>query len=105
MPILNLVDRDGARHAIEAGNGLSVMEIIRNSGKGDIVALCGGMKSCATCHVYVSDVWLGTLVPRDEDEDDLLDASDHRGPNSRLSCQIEMCDALDGLEITVAPEE
>lgn len=105
MPVLNFVDREGDRHSAAAERGLSVMEVIRNSGRGDILALCGGMKSCATCHVYVSEAWFDRLGAIDEDEDDLLDSSGERRPTSRLSCQIVMVDALDGLDVTIAPEQ
>lgn len=79
------------------------METLREAGIGEILATCGGMCSCATCHVYVAQGF--DLPPMSEDENDLLDSSDHRQPNSRLSCQLILSDRLDGLALTVAPED
>jgi len=104
MPVLNFTDRVGQTFSIIAPEGESVMEAIRETGEGDILALCGGSKSCATCHVYVEAEWFGALVPGDPDEDDLLDSSDARQANSRLSCQIHLTPELDGLSVTIAPE-
>ncbi|MCA3254575.1 MAG: 2Fe-2S iron-sulfur cluster binding domain-containing protein, partial [Alphaproteobacteria bacterium] len=69
------------------------------------LALCGGCCSCATCHVLVDDAWTAAAGGPNADENDLLDSSDHRGPTSRLSCQIQMTAALDGLRVTIAPED
>jgi ferredoxin, 2Fe-2S len=81
------------------------MEIIRENGFDELLALCGGCCSCATCHVHVDDAFLGALPPMTDDENDLLDSSDHRSPASRLSCQIQMTEALDGLLVAIAPED
>ena len=105
MAQLTIVARDGTEKTIEGRNGWSVMENIRNAGFDELLALCGGCCSCATCHVHVDEAWLAALSPMREDEDDLLDSSSHRRPNSRLSCQIEFDDALDGLRVQIAPED
>jgi ferredoxin, 2Fe-2S len=105
MPKLIVTNRGGDETEIDAETGLTVMENIRDNGFDELLALCGGSCSCATCHVYVDDEWLPKLDPLDPDEGDLLDSSDHREANSRLSCQIEMTDALDGLRVTIAPED
>jgi 2Fe-2S ferredoxin len=105
MPQITIVTRDGAEHVARARPGLSVMEVIRDNGFDELLALCGGCCSCATCHVHVDDAWLGTLPPMGGDEDDLLDSSDHRTPSSRLSCQLPFSEALDGLKVTIAPED
>lgn len=84
--------------------GLSVMEIIRENGFDDLLALCGGSCSCAICHVYVDEGFLQTLPAMSEDEDDLLDDSARRTEHSRLSCQIVFSEAVDGLPVTIAPE-
>ena len=105
MPKLIVVSRDGAEKTVEAENGLSVMEAIRDNGFDELLALCGGCCSCATCHVFVDEAWTGTVGGPGEDENDLLDSSDHKQLNSRLSCQIEMSDALDGLKVIIAPED
>ena len=105
MPRLNLVARDGSEHAIEARAGWSVMENIRDNGIDEVLALCGGCCSCATCHVHVDADWLAAVGPRKADEDDLLDTSDHKTDASRLSCQILFSAELDGLRVTIAPED
>lgn len=105
MPKLTIVNRAGDEKTIEAQAGLSVMEAIRDAGFDELLALCGGCCSCATCHVLVDDAWTDAAGGPNADENDLLDSSDHRGPTSRLSCQIEMTAALDGLRVTIAPED
>lgn len=105
MPKLVVVNRAGEEKTVEAGAGLSVMEAIRDNGFDELLALCGGCCSCATCHVHVDADWVGKLDPMSEDENDLLDSSDNRNETSRLSCQIHLSDALDGLRVTIAPED
>ena len=105
MPKLTIVSRDGAERTVEGRAGWSVMENIRDSGFDELLALCGGCCSCATCHVHVDPDWLERLAPMRADEDELLDSSSHRRDNSRLSCQIEFEDELDGLRVTIAPED
>ena len=105
MPKLTIVNRAGAERTIEATTGLSVMENIRDAGFDELLALCGGCCSCATCHVHVDEDWTDVVGGPNGDEDDLLESSDHRIDRSRLSCQIEMTQALDGLRVTIAPED
>ncbi len=105
MTKLVIVDRSGTEQEIEATDGVSVMEAIRDSGFDELLALCGGCCSCATCHVYVDPAFAGTLPPVSEDENDLLDSSDHRTENSRLSCQVKVTADLAGLKVTIAPED
>lgn len=105
MPKLTIITRDGETRDIEAANGHSVMEAIRNAGIDELLAICGGCCSCATCHVYVDPGSAGELPEVSETEDDLLDSSDHRKTGSRLSCQIIMSDELNGLRIEIAPED
>ena len=103
MAKLVVVTRKGEQREIEATTGLSVMEVLRDGGVDEVLALCGGCCSCATCHVYVdSDVDLPAMS---QDEDDLLDSSDHRNERSRLSCQLPFTAAMDGVRVTVAPED
>ena len=90
---------------IEATDGLSLMEVIRDDGVDELLALCGGCCSCATCHVYIDQDQDARLPPMSEDESDLLDSSSHREDSSRLSCQITIDDRLDGLRVTIAPED
>ncbi len=97
--------RDGTETEIEGETGLSVMEAIRENGFDELLALCGGCCSCATCHVYVEPGFDDRLRPKSEDEDDLLDSSDHKSDRSRLSCQLQIVPELDGLRVRIAPED
>jgi 2Fe-2S ferredoxin len=103
--IINVTTRDGRTRAIEGSAGQSLMENLRSGGIEEILALCGGCCSCATCHVHVDEEWLGALPAMSEDEDDLLSTSGVREANSRLSCQITFGEALDGIAVTVAAED
>ncbi|SEC99122.1 2Fe-2S iron-sulfur cluster-binding protein [Bradyrhizobium erythrophlei] len=105
MSALTVITRAGEEQTVEGKCGVSVMEIIRSNGFGDLLALCSGSCSCATCHVYVGPEFYDALPAMREDENELLDASSHRTANSRLSCQIAFSDILDGLRVTIAPED
>lgn len=105
MPQLTVTTRDGESRQIEGDAGRSVMEILRDAGFDELVAMCGGSCSCATCHVYVREGDLGRLSPIQNAENDLLDSSEHRQSNSRLSCQLRFTADLDGLSVTIAPED
>ncbi len=105
MPQLIVVLRNGEERTITGEAGLSVMEVIRDSGIDEILALCGGCCSCATCHVHVDPEFAAKLSKMTADEDDLLDSSASRDDYSRLSCQVPFTDALDGLRVTVAAED
>ena len=105
MAQLVVVTRDGTEKVIEGQAGLSVMEIIRDAGFDELLALCGGCCSCATCHVKVDASFADKLSALSEDENDLLDSSSFRTDESRLSCQLIFTDALDGLRVTIAEED
>jgi len=105
MPSLIVVNRSGEERMIEATAGLSIMEILRDNGFDELLALCGGCCSCATCHVYVDPKSSGLAADMSDDENDLLDSSDHRDADSRLSCQVIMSAELDGMTIRIAPED
>lgn len=105
MTRLVIVSRDGSENAVDAQSGISVMEAIRDAGNQELLALCGGCCSCATCHVYIDPAFTGSLPAMSEEEDELLDSSDHRTGASRLSCQVKLTDALDGLRVTIAPDD
>lgn len=104
MPTITVLTRDGSETVIDAPVGMSVMEAIRDSGIDELLAMCGGCCSCATCHVYIESGGdlLSTMSP---DEDDLLDSSEHRQENSRLSCQLPLGASSSGLRVRIAPEE
>jgi 2Fe-2S ferredoxin len=105
MGELAITTRDGTEHRIAIAEGLSLMEAIRNAGIDELLALCGGSCSCATCHVYIDPAFAEQLPPVSDDENDLLDSSDHRNETSRLSCQIELSVRLAGLKASIAPED
>ena len=97
--------RDGSTKSIATKADITLMEAIRDSGVDELLALCGGCCSCATCHVHVDGEWIDRLPEISEDEDDLLGSSNHRDDKSRLSCQIPLTNALDGIRITIAEED
>ena len=105
MPKLIVVDRSGAEKEVVATAGLSLMENIRDAGFDELLAVCGGCCSCATCHVIVDDAWTSEVGAPAEDEDALLEGSSRRTAASRLSCQIQVSDKLAGLRVTIAPED
>ena len=105
MPQLTVVTRNGEERTVSAGAGLTVMEAIRDNGFDELLALCGGCCSCATCHVHVDPAFADRLPPMSPDEDDLLDSSMDRDETSRLSCQIPFTDELDGLKVRIAEED
>jgi len=105
MTKLVVVDRQGSEREIDAANGITVMEAIRDNGFDELLALCGGCCSCATCHVHVDPAFADKLPPVTEDESDLLDSSSHRNETSRLSCQIKVTDAVDGMRVVIAEED
>lgn len=100
MGIIRVRDLRGRQHEIEAVEGWRVMEIIREHGF-DIEGLCGGACACATCHVYVDEAWTTEVGEPEAMEEDMLDFAYDVQPNSRLSCQIKVRDALDGLVVRV----
>jgi len=96
-------DRQGNSHKLDADIGSKIMEIIRDAGL-DIEAACGGCCACATCHVYVNNNWFEKLNPKEEEEESMLDQAFYVKNISRLSCQIEFEEKLDGIELILAPE-
>lgn len=105
MPTITVITRQGDSRQVEASTDLSLMEVIRDNGFDELLALCGGCCSCATCHVHIDPAFAGHLPPMGDDENDLLDSTEHRSEASRLSCQIPVTDALDGLIVAIAPED
>jgi 2Fe-2S ferredoxin len=105
MPKLIVTTREGETRSVDAAAGGSAMEAIRDAGIDEVLALCGGVCSCATCHVHVDREFAALLPPMSEDENALLDGSSHRNERSRLSCQIRMSDDLSGLRVTIAKED
>ena len=105
MAQIIVIDREGVEHPVECARGVKIMEILRDLDFG-VAAICGGTCSCATCHVYIDESWHDRLSPPEPDESYLLqELSAYRQSASRLSCQIDFTDALDGIKLMIAPTE
>jgi 2Fe-2S ferredoxin len=100
MAKITFIAHDGTERPVEARNGMSVMEAAVNNSIPGIDADCGGACACATCHVYVDEAFLSKTGEQQEMEKSMLDFAENVRPNSRLSCQIKVTDALDGLRVT-----
>lgn len=105
MVQISVTNLAGETSTIEGEVGLSLMENIRNNDFDDLAAICGGCCSCCTCHVFVEESDYEKLPEMEDDEKYLLEDSEQYQPGaSRLSCQIEVDDSLNGLKVTIAPE-
>ena len=104
MPTIHVTNRSGEEKAVVVDSGVNVMEAIRDNGFDELLALCGGCCSCATCHIVVESDFVAP-EPMSSEEDDLLDGSDHRQAGSRLSCQIPLTEACDGLRLRIVPAD
>lgn len=105
MGTMTIVNRLGLSIEARYESDLSMMESLRNAGCDELLALCGGCCSCATCHVYIDTAFLPVLAPMTSDENDLLESATGRLPSSRLSCQIMMNETLDHVVVHIAPED
>ncbi len=105
MPKVNYITPDETKHEVDVEAGYSIMEGAIDNNIDGIVAECGGACACATCHSYVDAAWTDKIPAMDDMEDSMLDAAFERKDNSRLTCQIEMSDALDGIVIHVADND
>jgi 2Fe-2S ferredoxin len=101
---LHIKNLSGTEQTVEVAPDGSLMETIRDSGFQDLLALCGGCCSCATCHIVVESDFVAP-EPMSSEEDELLDGSDHRQAGSRLSCQIPLTEACDGLRLRIVPAD
>lgn len=99
MPRVTFINSDGQTQTLDAGEGETLMEAARGAGIEEILAECGGACACATCHVHVDPTWMGALPPAVGGELELLDYVTEPGPTARLSCQITLTAALDGLVV------
>ncbi|MEK9212368.1 2Fe-2S iron-sulfur cluster-binding protein [Sphingomonas sp. 2378] len=104
MATIEVITREGDRIEVEGTADVSVMEAIREAGVDELLAMCGGCCSCATCHVYV-EAGGEESPPPGSDEDDLLDSSAHRTDRSRLACQLAVRDMGMNCRIRIAPED
>ena len=99
MPKITFIEHDGTVHTIEAEIGSTIMETAQRNGVTSIVAECGGSCTCATCLVHVDEKWSEVVGKRSAEEEDMLDFAFEVKPTSRLSCQIKVTEALDGLVV------
>lgn len=105
MKTINVTLRDGSELVVEADEAVSLMEALRDNGVDELLALCGGCCSCATCHVHLTEEDAASLEAVSEDEDDLLDSSEHKTALSRLSCQVKVAVLPGTCNVTIAPED
>ena len=105
MKTIQVVLRDGSARTITADDSGTLMEALRDNGVDELLALCGGCCSCATCHVMLEPAIMAQLGPPTDDEDDLLESSDHKSAQSRLSCQVSVAELPEQCIVTVAPED
>ncbi len=100
MAKITYVEFGGKEHVVDVANGMTVMEGARDNGIPGIEADCGGACACSTCHVYVDPYWVERLPGKDSMEEDMLDFAYEPDPvRSRLTCQLKVSDALDGLKV------
>ncbi len=105
MAKITYIEHNGTEHVVDVANGLTVMEGARDNGVPGIEADCGGACACSTCHVYIAEDWVEKLPAKEAMEADMLDFAWEPDPvRSRLTCQIKVTDALDGLVVTM-PEK
>jgi 2Fe-2S ferredoxin len=102
MTRITYIDAEGSAETHDVADGLSVMQGAVSHNVRGIAAECGGAAACATCRVYVAPDWVARLTPRDKLEESMLDDEDLDYARLRLSCQIKVINALDGLTVTVA---
>ena len=102
---MRVTDRDGVEHEIEGQLGVKLMETLREYDYG-VTAICGGLCSCATCHIFIDPEWTARLpAPQGDEKELLVELQHYDAARSRLSCQVDFVDALDGLRLEVAPDE
>lgn len=104
MPKITYIEHNGKRHEVEVASGLTVMEGARDNNIPGIEADCGGACACSTCHVYVDAAWAEKIPAKDAMEEDMLDFAWEPSALSRLTCQVKVTDALDGLVVQL-PEK
>ena len=105
MPTITFIQQDGTKHVVEAAVGQSLMHAAKNMSVPGILADCGGACACATCHVYVQEEWLAKTGKPDGMEIDMLEAAEEVRGTSRLSCQIQVTAALDGLIVEIPADQ
>ncbi len=105
MTTIHVTDRAGQQHTLEASDGTILMETLRDEGMG-VAAICGGQCACATCHCLIDPAWYEKLESAHAEEIELLEFLDfHQSGQSRLACQVLISEQINGLALTIAPEE
>ena len=105
MPKITYIEQNGKSHTVSVENGLTVMEgAVQNNIPG-IDADCGGACACATCHVYVDEKCFSKLKEKESEEQDMLDVAFEPNSFSRLSCQLQVSDELDGLVVKMPSKQ
>lgn len=105
MPTLEITDLAGNVSTLDAASGETLMEALRDNGYDDILAICGGVCSCSSCHCYIEGEWADKMKKPSEDELQLVSGTEHYKPNSRLSCQVTLSDDMDGMKVTIAQQD
>ncbi|MGE0858334.1 MAG: 2Fe-2S iron-sulfur cluster-binding protein [Gammaproteobacteria bacterium] len=105
MPRIVYIDVNGERHECNVASGVSLMEGAIQNGIAGILAICGGSCACSTCHAYIDPAWTDKVGPASPIEESTLELAYDRKPNSRLTCQVQVSDALDGLVVHVAQND
>ena len=105
MPRITFVQPDGSRITVDAPTGVTAMEVARSHNIQGILAECGGQCSCSTCHCYVDHAWLNRLPQKEDHEADLIEFAWEPRDASRLTCQLLVTDALDGLVLHVPQQQ
>jgi len=99
MAVVTFVSHDGEKHEASIDEGYSLMQVAKNNAIPGIDGDCGGEAACGTCHVIVDSAWVGEVGPSGPEEEEMLSMNPERQPTSRLSCQVKVCESLDGLTV------
>ena len=103
--IVNVTDRKDKKHILEGSKGQTLMQLIDQNDIAYPYGVCGGVPDCGTCHVYVNEEWLSKLSPKTSEEESAMDNSSEVKQNSRLGCQIDLTEELNGLTVKIGPNE
>lgn len=105
MPKITFIDVDGTSYDAMVDAGLSLMEGAINVGVPGVLAICGGSCACSTCHGYIDDAWVAVVGGPNDIEDATLELANERRAGSRLTCQVQVTAAMDGLVVHVAKND
>lgn len=105
MVHITFIENDARSYAVDAEHGQTLMQTATSHGVRGLTAECGGARVCGTCHCYIDEPWLGAAGPPCEDEKTMVEFSEHHHPNSRLSCQIQVSEAMEGMVVRLPPSQ